>query len=365
MGSEKNTPSKEYFINLLTKDITVENAICELINNAVSRYNYQRDTLGLDEYWISVQMKNNCIQIWDNCGAIEDVDLLKEKLRFDKIKKEEDDSLVIALLKCGDRIELELNNNINSYLIKIDSKTEINSWKLIDQESFSSDKPKGLRIIIKDIYPDIKCKLESGTLDRNLRSIVATKYRYLLDNNIKIKINDKFIESRFIKESLIYEEYKVIEDLIVKVKLYKCSKDRINGWDIVVNDICRLERNKSSMISWSRLRIDGHSFLRFRGEVLIYCKRPERIIVNSIKNIINSESSIFTLIKEFMYSVVFANQDRFKKNYVYIQYEKPEEEVNILKDFFREEVDGYKEVTAKIVGEESFALAIKEYQRKL
>lgn len=370
MRCERNIPSKEYFINLLTKDVDVDDAICELINNAINRYNLQSEGLQLTEYWISIKIINNLIQVWDNCGAVEDVELFKEKLKFNETKENYDDSLIKALLKCGDSIELELNNNAESYIIKINSQTSIDSWEITDQQSFSSDKPKGMRVVIKNIYKEVKSRLETATFMSRLSNKIASKYRYLLDDNIKIKImyksaDAKFIEPKFIeKADLIKSESKLIEELEVKVKLYKCYQDKNNGWDIFVNDICRLERDKSNITNWSKLRIDGHSFLRFRGEVFIYCKKPSSIVINSIRNILDSNTEIFNLIKEFMYSVVNDNKSKFKKKYVYIQYEKPEEEVDMLKEFFKEEVDKYKEITAKIIGEESFALALIEYQKE-
>lgn len=91
---------------------------------------------------------NNSIQVWDNCGVVDDIEDLKKKLKFTRWNEDHDDSLICALLKCGDSIELEMNNYADSYRIKINSQTSIDSWDITDQETFSSSKPKGMRIII-------------------------------------------------------------------------------------------------------------------------------------------------------------------------------------------------------------------------
>ena len=65
-------PTKELFIEMLTKDITLRDAIGDLLDNSVDGALRLREDDSYEGLWVKIELnaKDGHFQITDNCGGI-------------------------------------------------------------------------------------------------------------------------------------------------------------------------------------------------------------------------------------------------------------------------------------------------------
>ena len=73
LSKAEGIPSKDLFITMLVKDITLKDAIGDLIDNSVDAANEKsKSTTDLNGFSINIQLDKTHFMITDNCGGIEE-----------------------------------------------------------------------------------------------------------------------------------------------------------------------------------------------------------------------------------------------------------------------------------------------------
>lgn len=225
-----------------------------------------------------------------------------------------------------------------------------NDWDLyITKLEYDEDIFQGLTINIRNLYNEISRKFSDLRFEKDLIEEISIKYRYKLQCGFKIIVNEKYVEPSFIQGDKIAESpYKVIDGMNIKVILYNHVITKENGWDIVINGRVILHRDKSERTLWRKRLIKAHhSYERFVGVVLIEGDDIKKLPIYSTKDDIDINSKGYENILDYMYFFIDKYRDEFKKPEVSIQYSKPYDQVENLKEYFNVK-------TAKEVGERSF-----------
>lgn len=172
----KANPTREFFVNMLVRDILLKQAIIELIDNSIDgarTIKKDNDFTGLK---IAVDFDGDSFCIRDNCGGIP-LDVAQEyAFRFGRPKEKETGNnettgifgigMKRALFKLGDYFEIKSKTVTTSFEVKLD----VEQWE--NEESNNWDFPFSS-------YQENLCNsLEStGTTDYG---ISATKKKFLL-----------------------------------------------------------------------------------------------------------------------------------------------------------------------------------------
>src|SRR5690554_6756917 len=69
-------PTKDFFISMITRDISLTDAIIELIDNCIDGVKRQGKE-DFDNYTIDIELNSNFFSIKDNCGGI-DINIARE-----------------------------------------------------------------------------------------------------------------------------------------------------------------------------------------------------------------------------------------------------------------------------------------------
>ena len=84
------SPTKEFFVEMLIRDIFLKEAIIELVDNSID--GARRTEQNKESSKIFVNLNKDFFEIVDNCGGIP-LDVAREKaFRFGKIKNKEDET---------------------------------------------------------------------------------------------------------------------------------------------------------------------------------------------------------------------------------------------------------------------------------
>lgn len=65
----KASPTKDFFIQMLTKDIKLERAIIDLIDNSVDGAKNLKGENDFEGLWVKIYVSNTEFVIKDNCGG--------------------------------------------------------------------------------------------------------------------------------------------------------------------------------------------------------------------------------------------------------------------------------------------------------
>ena len=91
----KANPTKAFFVKMITRDITLEDCIFDLIDNSIDGAWEQKggqpmrlgDNIKLTEYRISIEVKSDRFSIHDNCGGISLDDAVEYAFTFGRQEK--------------------------------------------------------------------------------------------------------------------------------------------------------------------------------------------------------------------------------------------------------------------------------------
>lgn len=348
-------PTRKFIITTITKDIRIEAAIFDLIDNSINAAETITNPKRLEKYFVSLKINNSQFEISDNCGGISEKKVWGDALKIGSsldYKGGHGVGLKRAFLKFGKTIEITSNRSDYSckVLIDVDKWGKRNNWDIgIDKIEYNEKLYQGLVINISNLYNEIARKLSNNIFIQDLIEEIAVRYRYKLQAGLKIIVNREFVKPLFIQGDKIAESpHKIFNGMTTKIILYNNVNTKENGWDIVINGRVIIQRDKSEKTLWRRKMIKpGCSYEKFIGEVLIEGDNIKKLPIWSTKDGIDTNSKAYEDILDYMYFFIDQHRSEFKKQETSIQYLRPSHLVENLKEYFNVK-------TAKEVGECSF-----------
>jgi hypothetical protein len=348
-------PTREFIITTMTKDIRIQAAIFDLIDNSINAAEAVANPRRLQGYFASIKINSSEFEISDNCGGLTRFKVWGEAFRIGsslEYKGGHGVGLKRAFLKFGKDITIISNREDYSCQAKIDVDKwgKNNNWDVsVERIPYERDMYQGLLVNVSNLYPDIIRNFSSNAFFNSLIEEIAIRYRYKIKAGFSIIVNGHSVEEWQVNGNMVAESpFRVINGMTVKIMLYNNVSNKTNGWDIIINGRVILESDKTDKTLWrKRLVITGCSYENFVGEVLIDGENVKKLPIWSTKDGIDTGSKAYEDLLDYMYNFIEQHRDKFRKPEINIQYSRPTELVQSLKEYF--EVD-----TAKEVGERSF-----------
>ncbi len=330
-------PTKELFIEMLTKDITLTAAINDLVDNSTDGAKRMRAGGKFKGLWIHITLNEDMLEITDNCGGLE-ADIARHyAFRFGRprgSKKLADGSVGLfgvgmkrAFFKMGSFFRVESNAEKSSFLLEVDvdAWTEnANHWAF----PFVEDLPrsnrlggvKGTSIIVKDLNSSVKQDFTDPIFIKELSHSIRQAQQAAIFSELEIRLNGthmiadvpKIISSSDIQPVYINEDIEFTDKPPVHKKIYvglgKSSRGKA-GWSIYCNGRLIVDADKSSTTGWgassltARIPEYHNQFAKFRGYVFLDSDDPSALPYNTTKSGIDSEAPIFKSLRSEMIDV--------------------------------------------------------------
>lgn len=207
-------PTKQFFVRMITRDIELEDAILDLLDNCIDGilrsiregvkqkgWSKERPYAG---YKAKITANPNCFEIRDNCGGI-DRDIAKNSAFMLGRRDEKDDDIETigmygigmkrAIFKLGQassiiskpRSETPFKVEITSEWMRDDSKWTL---ELVDINETLIDEP-GLQIRIENLYESISHQFDEKRdpfLER-LKARIAYFFAIILEKGFEVEVN--------------------------------------------------------------------------------------------------------------------------------------------------------------------------------
>lgn len=341
-------PAKAFFVKMLTRDISLEDAIMDLVDNCVDGILRTKWSKGVPEneeepyksFWARIIINEKEFSIEDNCGGIP-WDIAKENAFTMGRKNKREINLPTvgvygigmkrALFKMGANSEVFSKTEDCSYKVTIDSSwlEDDSNWTLPLTLIDNAEKTENGTIIkVTDLYDYIASSFSTKVFISRLITLIQQHYSFILQKGFKIVINEAEVkpmsmellfEDNFQKDSLAPFIYKAnidgvnvllevgfyrsipTEDEIDEEQVAKRSKDEA-GWTIVCNDRVVLYKDKTMLTGWGEATVPHYhnQFINIAGMVRFKSDDAEKLPITTTKRGIDASSTLYLKVKNQM-----------------------------------------------------------------
>ena len=342
------SPVKSFFVTMLTRDIMLEEAILDLLDNCVDgirRTNDVESEIPYDGFWAEITFDEQTFSIADNCGGIpwEHADYA---FRMGRDPERGQDAAGVvgvygigmkrAIFKTGKSCVISTQSGTDQYEVNItpDWLRRQNAWSLPVTEKATRMPEDGTTIIIGDLYEGIATRFgdESEDFQSELVGLIASHYAYIINKGFKVKVNDEIVEAS--TQELIYDPdnqsvknalqpfmYKVKTSAGVEVFMAVGfarpvpSQDEIDeeneikryssedaGWTILCNDRAVLFCDKTEQTGWGEAGVPKYhtQFIAVSGVVEFRCEDPAELPMTTTKRGVDASSPLYLQVKDKM-----------------------------------------------------------------
>ena len=205
-------PAKAFFIDMLTRDISLEDAILDLLDNCVD--GALRASQGtkvkkkFSGYHAEITLSNNRFAITDNCGGIPEKNL-KYAFMHGRPPEQENDGIATvgiygigmkrAIYKLGD--EAIVATKCKSLVCEVPfSKPWMssNSWTLPLQGTKQQFESDGTIVEVTSLRAEVRQAFGLGLKDfeSRLRELIGEHYAYIIGDGFSVSINKKKVKGK-------------------------------------------------------------------------------------------------------------------------------------------------------------------------
>ena len=329
-------PTRHFFIDVLTRDIALEDAILDLIDNAIDALT-RSENIDLSEQLvlspdthlgrvakIEVRVSEREIRVTDFCGGIERDQVTNNVFRIGKTVPTDRSSIGVygiglkrAVFKIGNAFEFTSKTVDAGFTVKVD---DIDNWASDDSPDWNfpvADAPAarskntaGTMVRIWNLHDAIKRRIREGTLLTSLKNTVSRTYPLLLARFVSVTLNNSEISpdplpigaSEHVAPAIDKLEMKN-PDVRVTVLASVASPDpdeRFSGakagWYIICNGRVVVTADKSDLTGWGTKHLPQfHSgkHRAFIGIVFFFSADPSALPWTTTKRGVDRDSIVF------------------------------------------------------------------------
>ena len=343
-------PTKGFFVDMITRDISLEQAVLDLVDNSVDgamRFKKGSDR-PLDGYYIHIQVSGTRFSIVDNCGG------------FDKKVARRIRLPVWAAQRARECAELDrpvwyrhetraiqvwepirypvcnrcrkVGNQRRRTRLAGNQRLDVRVGCLPDTSEVSENNP-GTEIEVSRLRPEVAARFGLPQFVVSITGLITSKHRQFIAQGIAIAVNGRHLVatslnllfSGHLKPGVDYLHFESEGQASVEARIIAGLGDSIPsaaGWYVVCNGRVILEADRKKETGWGIIEEETgellipkfhNQFARFRGIVTFDSTDASRVPWNTMKTDVDRESPVwqqtFVRMIEMMRPVIdFLNQ---------------------------------------------------------
>jgi len=318
------TPTKAFFVEMLVKDVSLESAVLDLVDNCIDGAKRLRGDGPYTGLGVRIVVNAEEFRIEDNCGGI-DVDVARNyAFRFgrDPAVTPIQRSLGVfgvgmkrAIFKIGRDIVIRSTTRSNSFLIQENiprwqERDDPDGWYFpMEVEELAvepSEDEQGTAITITGLYDSIRQQFGSEYFAGGLRRSISTKHQRHIDNGLSVMVNDTSIPGTSVQFAYVPNsqlvpafEQRPLDGVAMQLYAGIGELDRpMAGWYIYCNGRMIIEHDQTERTGWgdsieTAIPKFHHQFARFRGCVFFDSDDSSKLPWNTTKDGIDVGSEVY------------------------------------------------------------------------
>lgn len=331
----KAHPTKAFFVRMLTRDITLEACILDLIDNAIDAAwriaNAAPTTLkvgaALEQFRISLSIDpdRSTFTISDDCGGISLDDAAEYAFTFGREEDQVSEDFAVgvygigmkrAIFKLGRTILIRSTHEGDppfAVPINVDDwmNDDSRSWDFGIDDDERLDAP-GVRIEVTDLTEETLAAFSDPAFVNRIRRTIAQDYLLPLMQGLTIDVNGEEVTAwnlvfrtggDFQPMRVRYDDDDVAVEIIAGMvalpsddsQPQQDDTDRRSGWYVLCNGRVVLTADRTSTTVWARPQFpQWHpQYEGFVGVVLFSSQRPELLPMTTTKNGVDTSSPLY------------------------------------------------------------------------
>jgi hypothetical protein len=323
------SPTKEFFISMLVKDIVLGRSILDLCDNCVDGARRIRPSGNFHSLYIRIELSETHFKIADNCGGIRSDIARDYAFRFGRPQNMEKTTHSVgqfgvgmkrSLFKIGTSFRIE-SRACNSHFVV---KEDVNIWKNRPDWKFEfetieenlPDQPEGDRgttLLIDKLHDDIAAEFKLENFQNRLISDIEGAHQQSIKQGLAITLNAipvKLKTSELFDSDQIQPANKVLmfqeegkKPVTVKITCGVSIPDPSSaGWHIYCNGRLVLGPDQSNITGWGEgngntIPKYHNTHARFRGYVFFDSDDASRLPWNTTKTGVDYESRYYQAVR--------------------------------------------------------------------
>lgn len=339
------TPTKRFFVEMLTRDIDLEDAILDLLDNCldgVSRSQKKEpEEINYSGYSVEINFSGTSFSIIDNCGGIP-IKSAEYAFRMGRPNDAPVENLATvgvygigmkrSIFKIGRHCEIATHHESDdgfTITIKEDWLTKDKDWSIPMQPTlFPPEKRNGTSIKISKIQQSVANKFKTSSFQTTLINKIIYAYSYIIAKGFEVKVNGQVVNP--VPVSMRYEDTKDENGNAIEPYIYIGNVDGVDvklivgfysplptereveeeknhsrydtknaGWTIVCNDRIVVYKDKTELTGWGSDFARYHTqFIAISGIVYFKSKSPEKLPITTTKRGVDVSSPVFLKVRK-------------------------------------------------------------------
>lgn len=334
-------PTKDFFVKMITKDISLEDCILDLIDNCLdgARKVKLAETPGAiindySDFYAKIIFNSDGFEVSDNCGGISISEAIDYAFHFGRrsdAPTEGEYSIGLygigmkrAIFKMGASIDILSSNTKEAFHTTIDVNEWLNRAPVISPDNFSREDwdfdmedaainpDTGTTIKVTQLYPNIASQFNNAEFANSLVRIIDRDYARFLDKGFRISINGVNATgfNFLIKESadftptrIHYIDEEVDVEIIAGMRspppddlapTDRRKETDYDGWYVSCNDRIVIATDKTVQTVWGNdFPVWHYQYNGFIGFALFHSKDPSLLPWKTTKRDVDQSNMVY------------------------------------------------------------------------
>ena len=321
------SPTKDFFISMLVKDIDLIDAIADLVDNSVDGARGLRNDSDFSGLFVSIEIDSSFFKITDNCGGFSVDTARRYAFKFGRPAEAGVLNHSIgrfgvgmkrAIFKIGKKFKIESRTKDSYFLLEDDVdiwKSKPDDWtfqftKVAEELSKLPSGECGTSIVVNALHQPVAEDFtpEASNFLIRLSDDLSNAHRKAIIQGLQISLNGKALAADplyLLQSEDLAPAYKELvldsSDGKVQVKIYSgiaSAEPSAAGWYVFCNDRAILKADQTGITGWGegseRSNPQYHNqFARYRGYIFFDAENPGALPWTTTKKNVDGDSSIY------------------------------------------------------------------------
>lgn len=323
---------------MLTRDITLADAILDLVDNCLDGALRLADGGDVDygRHFVKITLSADRFLIEDNCGGIPRAIAKNYAFKMGRDSDDDRDSeaetigmygvgMKRAIFKMGRNALVRTRHGEDTYEVPITSEwLDAKNWDPLPinepTEARENLGEPGTTINVCDLYDGVARHFDNAAFENDVRTAIAEHFTMFLQLGLRVELNDKPVEPVRVEVLVSTDEerpapyifQKTINDVLVSITVglntgkslsddeeddAGFERDRSSataGWTVLCNDRAVIVGDKSRLTGWGDgIPLYHPQFAIITGIIEFRSKRAEKLPVTTTKRALDTSSNVW------------------------------------------------------------------------
>ncbi|MCP5286403.1 MAG: ATP-binding protein [Burkholderiaceae bacterium] len=332
------SPTKQFFVSMLTRDISLADAILDLLDNCLDGAMRLANGNDVDyaKHFVNIEIAEDHFSIADNCGGIPRDVAKNYAFKMGREPDDERDSdaetigmygvgMKRAIFKMGRNALVRTRHGVDSFEVPITSQwLEAKNWDPLPINEPTEAKEHldgaGTTIFVTELYEGVSRHFANQAFENEVRTAIAEHFTMFIQWGLKVQLNGKPVEPVRVEVLVSTEEdrpapyifQKTIDDVLVSITvglntgrgLGEDDEDEVGferdrssataGWTVLCNDRAVIVGDKGLLTGWGDgIPLYHPQFAIITGIIEFRSKRADKLPVTTTKRALDTSSNVW------------------------------------------------------------------------